>query len=149
VILLLDHLKIKKAHIVGYSLGGMITGKLMVKYPDRVLSGTLAGMGWFRTGSVEQKMMGKLPGGGLGPPPVFFDVVGQLAITEEELKKIELPVQVIVGDKDIVKQLYVEPLQKVRKDWEVVEIKDGDHLSCIVKPRFKEEIAAWVKKNTK
>src|SRR6516164_1389375 len=30
---LLDHLKIKKAHIVGYSMGAMITNKLMTTYP--------------------------------------------------------------------------------------------------------------------
>jgi pimeloyl-ACP methyl ester carboxylesterase len=149
VVLLLDHLKIKKAHVVGYSLGGMITGKLMAKHPDRVLSGTLGGMGWFRDGSGEQKMMEKLPGGGLGPPPAFFETVGKLALTEDELKRIDLPVKVIVGDRDFAKALYVEPLQKVRKDWSVVEIKDADHISCILKPQFKEEIGAWVRKNTK
>src|SRR5215470_4672569 len=32
VALLLDHLKLKKAHLVGYSMGGMITMKFMVKH---------------------------------------------------------------------------------------------------------------------
>lgn len=44
---LLDHLKIKKAHVVGYSMGALITGKLMVTHPDRVLSATLGGAGVF------------------------------------------------------------------------------------------------------
>ena len=43
VILLLDHLNIRKAHIVGYSMGGMVALKLIAKHPDRVLSGTLGG----------------------------------------------------------------------------------------------------------
>src|SRR4051794_26647861 len=55
VIRLMDHLKIKKAHIVGYSMGGIITAKLLAKHPDRALSGTLGGMGWLREGSLEQK----------------------------------------------------------------------------------------------
>lgn len=38
IIQLLDHLKIKKAHIVGYSMGGMITVKLLANHQDRVLS---------------------------------------------------------------------------------------------------------------
>jgi pimeloyl-ACP methyl ester carboxylesterase len=47
---LLDHLAIPKAHIVGYSMGGAITGKFVTAYPDRVLSATFGGsaprMGW-------------------------------------------------------------------------------------------------------
>ncbi|HEY7425104.1 MAG TPA: alpha/beta hydrolase [Gemmataceae bacterium] len=45
VVRLLDHLKIKKAHVVGYSMGAVITGKLMVTHPDRVRSATLGGAG--------------------------------------------------------------------------------------------------------
>lgn len=40
---LLDHLKIKKAHLVGYSMGAMIANKLIVTHPDRFLSATLGG----------------------------------------------------------------------------------------------------------
>lgn len=40
---LLDHLKIKKAHAVGYSMGAMIAGKLLVAHPDRLLTATLGG----------------------------------------------------------------------------------------------------------
>jgi pimeloyl-ACP methyl ester carboxylesterase len=37
VVRLLDHLKIKKAHVVGYSMGSIIAGTLCVSYPDRIL----------------------------------------------------------------------------------------------------------------
>jgi pimeloyl-ACP methyl ester carboxylesterase len=152
VIALMDHLKIKKAHIVGYSLGGMITVKLMAKHPDRVISGTVVGMGYFEKGSVLAKFWegaGKGKDGKFGPPPAFFDAIPELAVTEKELKKIDLPVTILIGDKDICKQLYVDPLKKIRKDWPIVEIADADHFTCIIRPQFKEEIGKWVRKNSK
>jgi non-heme chloroperoxidase len=149
VVLLLDHLKIKKAHMVGYSMGGMITAKLMATHPDRVLSGTLGGMGWFKEGSLPQKILagsGRDDGKALS---MCARSLAKLAITEEELKSIKVPVIVLIGDKDICKQLYVEPLQKVRKDWKVVEIADAEHFFCIAKKEFREEIVQWLAKQTK
>src|SRR5438105_68514 len=42
---LLDHLKIDKAHVVGYSMGGSITLQVAARYPERVRTATLGGMG--------------------------------------------------------------------------------------------------------
>jgi len=38
VVRLLDHLKIKKAHLIGYSMGAFIAGKVAATHPERVLS---------------------------------------------------------------------------------------------------------------
>jgi len=46
VVRLLDHLKIDRAHIVGYSMGGGIAQQVMVKYPKRTRTVTLLGTGW-------------------------------------------------------------------------------------------------------
>lgn len=46
VVRLMDHLKIDKAHVVGYSMGGFMTGYMVSKYPGRLLSATLGGAGW-------------------------------------------------------------------------------------------------------
>lgn len=46
VVGLLGHLGIPKAHVVGYSLGGMITLKLTEMCPDRLLSATVCAAGW-------------------------------------------------------------------------------------------------------
>jgi pimeloyl-ACP methyl ester carboxylesterase len=54
VVRLLDHLKVRKAHVVGYSMGGIIALNFIVKHPDRVRSGMLGGMGWLQAGSVAQ-----------------------------------------------------------------------------------------------
>jgi pimeloyl-ACP methyl ester carboxylesterase len=43
VVRLLDHLKLEKAHVVGYSMGAGIAGDLLARHPDRLLSVTLGG----------------------------------------------------------------------------------------------------------
>lgn len=149
---LLDHLKIKKAHVVGYSMGGIIAGNFAVKHPERVLSVTLGGMGWLQVGGAGQWGFDQI--GKNDPNAGALTLCGRslarLAITEDEIKSIKVPVAVLVGDKDdLIKKLYVDPLMKVRQDWPVSEIKDANHLTCILMPQFKNEIAAWIKKNTK
>jgi pimeloyl-ACP methyl ester carboxylesterase len=148
VALLFDELKIKKAHVVGYSMGGMAAVKFMATHPDRVLSGTVCGMGFFKEGSPLAKFWEnpKAKDGLL--PAAMFTTIGKLAVTEEDIKKIKVPVKVLIGDGDVCKALYVDPLKKV-KDWPIVEIEDADHFTCILKKQFREEIVSWVKKNTK
>lgn len=54
----------------------------------------------------------------------------------------------MVGEKDdLIKRLYVTPLEKVRSDWPVVEIKDANHISCVVKTQFQDEIVAALKRH--
>jgi pimeloyl-ACP methyl ester carboxylesterase len=149
---LLDHLKIKKAHIVGYSMGGIIAAYFIAKHPDRVLSGTLSGMGWLKVGGIGQMGFARI--GKNDPDAKALIICGRslakLALTEDEIKSIRVPVTVLVGDQDgLIRKLYVEPLREVRKDWPVTEIKDANHLTCVLKEQFREEIAAWLKKNTK
>ena len=46
VVRLLDHLNVDRAHVVGYSMGGLITNKLRAMHPERLLTATLGGAGW-------------------------------------------------------------------------------------------------------
>jgi pimeloyl-ACP methyl ester carboxylesterase len=48
VIRLLDHLKIEKAHMVGYSMGGFVLMKLLTEHPERVSAAVLGGSGGVR-----------------------------------------------------------------------------------------------------
>jgi pimeloyl-ACP methyl ester carboxylesterase len=143
--LLLDHLKIRKAHVVGYSLGGMVTAKFLTMHQDRVRSAILGGMGWLRQGSGLQKIWERMPAReGVRAPAACVRSFGKLAVTEPQLKAIRVPVEIIVGDRDPVRRLYVTPLQSVRPDWPVVEIPDAGHIICIMKPQFKAEIKKWL-----
>jgi pimeloyl-ACP methyl ester carboxylesterase len=51
VIRLLDHLKIEKAHAVGYSLGGIILARLLVTHPERFASAVLGAAAYRRSRS--------------------------------------------------------------------------------------------------
>lgn len=148
VVLLLDHLKIPKAHIVGYSLGGMTAGKLLATHQDRVLSAALCGMGWVQEGGRFQKSF-EQPAMRAGSAPINLCIknMRKLAVSEPALKAIHVPVCVIIGDRDSLKQATVTPLKTARPDWPVVEIEGANHLTCIFKTSFRDEIVKWLDKN--
>ena len=43
VVRLLDHLGVARAHIIGYSMGALITAQLLTTHPDRFITATLGG----------------------------------------------------------------------------------------------------------
>lgn len=45
VIEMMDHLKIQKAHIHGYSMGGAITARLLAEHPQRFITASFGGSG--------------------------------------------------------------------------------------------------------
>ena len=97
---LLDHLKIKKAHVVGYSMGALITGKLLVTHPDRVLSATLGGAGVIPEGIKLPPFVDKLAdsldkGEGVGPLLVALTPPGK---PKPPQVTINLFNRVVVGD---------------------------------------------------
>jgi len=94
-------------------------------------------MGWLREGSALQNFWERMPerqGG--GTPSACAHSLGKLALTEAELRAINVPVEIIVGNRDRLSDS-MSSLSSVRKDWPVVEIKDAGHLNCIIKPQFK------------
>jgi len=71
--LLMDHLQIDKAHLIGYSLGGFITLKFAVDHPERLLTASVLGAGWERPDESAfmqtlAKMAEALETGGTIPP---------------------------------------------------------------------------------
>jgi pimeloyl-ACP methyl ester carboxylesterase len=92
---LLDHLKIDKAHVVGYSMGAMLTAKLMVTHPERLRSATLGGAGALRPDNPESlALFNKLAesleqGKGFAPLVKALTPAGQPAPNEEQMKAID------------------------------------------------------------
>ncbi len=93
VVRLLDHLKIDKAHIVGYSMGGLITQKLLEKHPERCRTAVIAGAGWLRPGDEDQLRFFELlgdsleSGKGLGPLLIALTPIGAAKPSEEQIKQ--------------------------------------------------------------
>ncbi|MGD9647568.1 MAG: alpha/beta fold hydrolase [Pirellulales bacterium] len=88
---LLDHLKIERAHFVGYSMGGFITNKLLSLYPDRVITATLGGAGWSREGDARFEIMNQLAdsldaGTGIAPLLKFLTPEGTPPPSDEQIK---------------------------------------------------------------
>jgi len=134
---LLDHLSVPKAHIIGYPMGGMVALKFTARHPDRAVSQLLGGMGYMREGGALQKTWA-------GMRDTASRSVSELALTPEQVKAVRTPTEIVVGGKDFVKKLYVDPLLAVRRDWPVVEIDGADHISCILKSQFRDELARWL-----
>ena len=90
---LLDHLKIPKAHVVGYSMGGFITNYLVATHPDRLITATLGGAGWTKPDDSRLAFMTDLAdsldnGKGIGPLIDFLTPAGKPKPSEEFLSSV-------------------------------------------------------------
>lgn len=89
---LMDHLKIGKAHLLGYSLGSLIALTVVANHPDRVISAAFGGPGWIRPDTdlgVYKDTADSLEAGkGLGPLlNGYSDGIGK-PLPEEELAQL-------------------------------------------------------------
>jgi pimeloyl-ACP methyl ester carboxylesterase len=90
VVRLLDHLKVKKAHVVGYSMGAAVAGRLLASHPDRLLSVTFGGGGPVSrppkefTAVVEATAESLEQGKGIGPLVIALTPEGQEKPTPEQ-----------------------------------------------------------------
>jgi pimeloyl-ACP methyl ester carboxylesterase len=87
---LLDHLKIRKAHIVGYSMGAFLTVELLTTHPDRFLTATLGGAG---AKVVDEALLTRIAesleeGKGIGPLVTALTPQGQQAPPPEQINAI-------------------------------------------------------------
>jgi pimeloyl-ACP methyl ester carboxylesterase len=141
VVRLMDHLSITNADIVGYSMGGMITMKLMVLHPERVRSAVVGGMGWMENGDLfpgakEAKLQSAIVSCMIG--------FRNLAVSAKDVRSIKTPFIVVVGDGDPLRKQFVEPLHQLRPDVPVKIVEGANHLTCVTKPAFKEEIKVFL-----
>jgi len=142
IIRLMDHLGIEKAHIVGYSMGGMMAIKLAVDYPDRVKSAVIGGMGWVEPGS-----MGERGERYEDVTPVLakvYDGFKEYETAAAEMKAISVPFVVIVGMKDPGQLRRVDRWKTIQPDLPVVYIKDAQHNSCVFRPDFKKALKSFL-----
>jgi pimeloyl-ACP methyl ester carboxylesterase len=164
VLRLLDHLGIAKTRIAGYSMGGLITMHLLTTHPERFESAVISGQGWLRTDSDEQAFLRQvtkpsqiaevigipaeqaalmeiaLGANAGGVPMACIRSLADLAVTEDAIRAITIPVTVIIGEQDALRPVAVVPLQKIRPDWLFFDIQGANHLGCLRRREFKERL---------
>jgi pimeloyl-ACP methyl ester carboxylesterase len=74
---LMDHLKIDKAHIGGYSMGGAFTGELLATHPERFITAHFGGSGIMET---DPEWIAKLPPDHQGVNPMEAELSHGLRI---------------------------------------------------------------------
>jgi pimeloyl-ACP methyl ester carboxylesterase len=103
VVRLLDHLKIEKAHLIGYSSGAFIAGKVAATHPERVLSVVYGGqapviVGWKASDFSEVDVFAKAVDEGKGLGAYIIEVMPPPKPIEEFANAIA---NSLYGDKDV------------------------------------------------
>jgi pimeloyl-ACP methyl ester carboxylesterase len=170
---LMDHLKIQRAHIVGYSLGGIIALKLIDVAPQRVLSLVLGGAGWVRAGDPQWAGLANMldqiaPGETLSshfwpdqnqrPPQQVVQIVddndpvalaalsrgmSDVAVSERALRANRVPILAVFGTKD-PHQAEGQAMQGVASNFSLQIIPGLTHETLAGSEAFRHAIRAFV-----
>ena len=90
LIRLLDHLSIERAHVVGYSLGGIIAAKLLTLHPERFLSAVLGGAAYRRSASEASDLAAEAAAREIEDTGVYRSLLVSTAPTDEPPPSDEL-----------------------------------------------------------
>ena len=160
VVRLLDHLKIEKAHLIGYSSGAFIAANVAATRPERVLSVVYAGqaplVAELETSKSSPEVEafakavdeGKVQGAN-GRDVKALAVAGRsftkLEVSGEQLKKCEAPILFIHGgnEADSVKNR-VAAVRQLLGRGEVKVIEGGNHITTLLNPEFAAAIVEFL-----
>lgn len=164
---LLAHLRIEKAHVIGYSMGARITAFLLLRHPACVASATFGGLGI----NMVRGMSGR--GDDIAEAleaPSLEDVTGpggrsfrafaeqtksdlkalaacmrsaRVPISAQELAGVRCPVLVAVGSEDGIAGSAAE-LAALIANAQYVEIAGRDHMKAVGDRGFKSAVLAFL-----
>ncbi len=162
VLRLMDHLRIERAHLMGYSMGGMISNYLILHHEDRFRSTVLGGIGdhMLKGGRGDQsdivqaleaaydavidhpiakqfRAFAQSQGGDLAALAACMRG-GRSKPTVGDLAKVQIPILVVAGEKDILIG-DPRPLAAAYGNGRVLVLPRRDHMSAVGDRTFKEE----------
>ncbi|MEJ2228866.1 MAG: alpha/beta hydrolase [Alphaproteobacteria bacterium] len=163
---LLDHLNIRRAHVMGYSMGARIAAFLAISHPERVASAVFAGLGinMVRGLGDEERIAAALEAQSVNDVAdsssrgfrVFAEQTGSdlraLAacirgsrerISAEALADIRCPVLVAVGTTDNIAGSGPE-LATLIPGAEALEITNRDHMKAVGDPIYKKGVLEFL-----
>lgn len=128
VVRLLDHLDLEQAHVVGYSMGGMLALKLATLHPDRVTSVVLGGFGWYRFGAAGEDLMDRVAdslaaGKGVGPLMEALTPVGEAPPPPDQIEQM---------NRMLTQQNDVQALAACARSFRTLEVPEEALLACKV-----------------
>jgi len=165
IVRLLDHLKIRKAHIVGYSMGARLVGYLLVTHPGRFITATLGGspprVGWPSEEEAraerEAQRMEQRP---KSTPADGLDYIalaavarsrGKQIVTATQLQKITVPTIGIVGsgDPSLASMQALKPMMPALLRLTIIEgaIHAGEN-GALRRPEFTQTVQEFLKANS-
>jgi pimeloyl-ACP methyl ester carboxylesterase len=168
VIELMDHLKIPRAHIHGYSMGGSILTQLLARHQDRVISAIYGGSGPQET---DQKWIAQVPKD-VEPPATndpkapqgerwsayagydraALDAVQkypwQPGDRDIDLQKVTVPVMAIVGSLDRP-NARTHRLKRELKHAQIVVIPGETHGSVHLNPLYTSTLVKFIDAHSK
>jgi len=156
IVNLLDHLEIDKAHMVGYSMGAFVIGRLLVSNPDRIRTAIL-GSGFFPTSDEEELKYQDFVAKDLeqhGEHALAAVARGWRydAVTDLQISEITVPVQAVFGSEE-VNDFFNSQKDRLRipkSSLPTVIIDGADHDSdkaAILHPKFLEIVKSMISTN--
>jgi pimeloyl-ACP methyl ester carboxylesterase len=163
---LLDHLRLERADVMGYSMGARITANLALAHPDRVRSGILGGMG---SRMVDGSVMPHRIAEAMEAPSLddVTDPQGRAfrafaqqtksdlkalaacirgsrrSLTREEVGRIPAPILVAVGTKDVLAGT-ASGLAELMPKGQAFDIPGRDHMLAVGDKAFKAEVLRFL-----
>lgn len=180
VVAVLDDLGLRRAHVLGYSYGGLVVGALLASHPDRLTTAILGGASRVRpdtpqdtewaftladrlegddgadwlvralaSGDPDQDARQKdlierrMRDADLAAAAAVLRATGHLAVSDESLRRNEVPVLAIVGELDPSAR-EVLSMAQATAHMEVLTIPGADHASAPRTEIFWEYVRSWL-----
>ncbi len=147
---LMDHLKIPKAHLLGYSLGSHVAMIVAADHPDRVISAAFGGPTWIHPGqkfdSPKEEDFDKMNAAVFGDwndvkaVLTCIGTMGERAVTEEQLRAAHIPCLLFFGTKDDNRALVPDFKKAMGEYVEFVDIEGAGHGDVLLHPDFLKSV---------